>query len=81
MLQGGPFSNRSPFLSGATQKSQHIRFHCYFVRSRYPAFPYRKVLSIQQAQDQIGTGFLVNCRMVLVLTKIFIGNFCYCSNS
>jgi len=74
MLQGGLFSNRGPFLSGATQKSQQIMFQCYFMCSREPALPYGKILLIQQAEDKTGTGFFINYRMVLVLTKIFIGN-------
>jgi len=41
------------------------------VCSRYPALPYRKILLIQQAQDQIGTGLLVNYRMGLVLTNFY----------
>ena len=66
------FSNRGPFLSGATKKSQQIRFHCYFVCSRYPALPYGKILLLQQAQDQIGTGFLVNFWMVLRNRELFV---------
>ena len=51
-----------------------LGFTVLFVCRRYPALPYRKIPLIQQAQDQLGTGLLVNYQMVLVLTEIFTGN-------
>jgi len=57
-----------------------LGFTVLFMCNRYSVLSYRKILLIQQAQDQIGTGLLVNYQMVLVLVKIFTGN-CYCSNS
>jgi hypothetical protein len=52
-------------------KKHRLGFTVLFVCSRYPALPYRKILLIQQAQDQIGIGLLVNYQMVFVLTTIF----------
>ena len=80
MLQGGLFPNWGPFISGATKIHSTLGFTVLFICSRYPVLSYRKILLIQQAQDQIGTGLLVNYQMVLVIAKIFTGN-CYCSNS
>jgi len=58
---------------GQLKNHSRLGFTVLIVCSRYLALPYRRILLIQQARAQMGTGVLLNYWMVLVLKNFLEG--------